>query len=120
MMALMLLATAIGSWIPISGGTWQPGPQDVSAAQTGLQRYVAKTAKIQQIEPQPWSSYTFQYQGTTIDNRRMVFINAFCIEPPDYSTDRLVVVLDGGPCFFSLLYDPKTKTYSKLLFNSRG
>lgn len=110
MNSVILFAVAIGSWISISGGTWQPTTQDVSGARVGLQSYVTKTAKDEQIELPKWSLYTIQYQGRTIENKRFIYINAYCTAPPEDSATQFVQVFDGGSCFFSVLYDPKTKT----------
>ena len=120
MNSVILFAVAIGSWISISGGTWQPTTQEVSGARSGLQSYVAKTATKQHQDLPKWSHYTFQYQGRTIEKKRYIYVNAFCITPPEYSATKLVQVFDGGSCFFSVLYDPKTKTYSNLVFNGLG
>ena len=117
---VILFAVAIGSWISISGGTWQPTTQDLNGARSGLQSYVAKTAKEEQVNLPKWSLYTFQYQGRTIEKKRFIYINAYCTTPPKYSANRFVQVFDGGSCFFSVLYDPKTKTYTNLTFNGLG
>ena len=64
-----------------------------------------------------WSRYFFQYQGQSIDGRRLVFTNAFCIEPPENVEERFLLVLDGGACFFSVQYDPQQQVFLELSFH---
>lgn len=55
---------------------------------------------------------------TNRDGEKEVWINFFC---NDWENDRwksdLVLVLDGGNCYFSLKVNLKTKTYSDLCIN---
>jgi len=114
------LTVAIGSWVFIPGGGWSITPIELSEIQNGLESYVKEQASIQHRHLPEWSNYTFQYQGQINDNKKLVFINAFCISPPGYIQRQFVIVLDGGTCFFQVKYDPTTKKYYDLMFNGEA
>ena len=63
-----------------------------------------------------WSTYAFQYQGRQVGGRKVIYVNGFC-HIPDYAAKRMVVVFDGGSCYFSALYDVESKAYTNVRFN---
>jgi hypothetical protein len=115
----LALATAFlaGSWFPIAGGTWTPEHGVTAQLQSTLRPYVVAHASAQHLVLQPWSSYSFQYQGRGAAGGEFVFINAFCSAPDAYAAKQFVQVLDGGTCYFELKYNLKTKTFYDLGFN---
>ena len=115
----LAIATAllVGSWFPMAGGTWTPEQTAAAQLRAALQPYVAAHASDQHRALQPWSSYSFQYQGRGSANGKFIFINAFCSPPDPYAAKRFVQVLDGGTCYFELKYNPKSKTFYDLGFN---
>jgi len=61
--------------------------------------------------------YYRQYLGIIIENRKFVFINAFCDDKPTEDwTDRIVDVCDGG-CSWGVVYDVETGKFSHLEMN---
>jgi hypothetical protein len=108
---------AIGSWVFVPAGTWQPSQSEIADAKAKLEPYVVAEAKTRRDELSPWSEYTFQYQGRQINGRNVIYVNAFCIEPPEDVERNMVFVFDGGTCFFEAYYDPKTKTFISVRFN---
>lgn len=67
-----------------------------------------------------WGSYTFQYKGQEIRGRQVVLINAFCSAPPPDATTRMVIVFDGGPCYFKAHWDPVDKMYTRVVFHGHA
>lgn len=114
---LAVLTIAVGSWIHIAGGSWEPSPQDIAKAAASLQPYVAEQASIQHQKLPDWSTYSFQFQGKEVSGYKLIYVNAFCEPPPDYAKKKLVLVADGGPCYFSAYYDPRTKKFVGINFN---
>jgi hypothetical protein len=56
-----------------------------------------------------WSTYTFQYQGRKSSlGKPYIFVDAFCGTASVDVRTAWVEVLDGGTCYFSAKYDPKT------------
>ena len=118
--SLVALSIAVGSWIPVPGGAWNPDAETIADAQARLEPAVSQQAVLENEELADWSKYSFQYQGREIDGHKLLFINGFCIPPPPDARERMVVVFDGGPCFFSAFYDPGTQSYVGVAFNGRG
>ena len=114
---LAIAAFLVGSWFPISGGTWTADRVAVAHLQAALHPYVVAQASERRLKLQPWSSYSFQFQGRGNADGKFIFINAFCSAPDAYAAKRFLQVLDGGTCYFELKYNPKTKTFYDLGFN---
>jgi hypothetical protein len=101
----------------VAGGTWDPSPKNLADAATTLQPYVTQQASLQHQKLPEWSTYSFQYQGREVNGHQLVYVNAFCTPPPVNAKENLVVVFDGGPCYFSAYYDPRTKKFVAINFN---
>jgi hypothetical protein len=94
---------------------WTPAREDIIRAETGI------VACLQDQAPPPlyskFSSYVRQYTGFYLDNRKLIFVQFFCIAPsPDWKCVP-VVVLDGGDCYFHLEYDLNSGSCRKLWIN---
>lgn len=64
--------------------------------------------------------YHRQYLGIVIENRKFIFINAFCDDkPPEYWRETIVDVCDGG-CSWGVVYDVATGEFSHLEMNGVG
>lgn len=117
---LAALAIAVGSWLAVPGGSWQPNAQEVAEARSQLAPYVARQAsQAGEILPS-WDRYTFQYQGQELHGKKVVLVNAFCSAPPPDAHAQWVVVLDGGPCYFRAYWDPVDKSYISVVFNGHA
>jgi len=108
---------AVGSWLHVPGGTWNPSAQVVAQAASRLHTYALQQASAEGITVRPWSGYTFQYQGRKLRGRQVLYINAFCSSPPPDAKREFVVVADGGTCYFRATYDPATGQFAGMLFN---
>jgi hypothetical protein len=109
-------AQAENTWVHVRG-SWEPPPGVVSALQSTLKNHVeGKSARLR-----PWPEYAFQYQGQVDRGRRYVLVNALCRVDPNWSLQsQIVLVLDGGPCFFHLKYDPVEGSFYDLFVNADG
>jgi len=107
-------------WILVPGGSWTPTSRQRNAIRGRLVSFVEGQASAEHAKLHNWSSYTFQYQGQRKNNRKLVFLNAFCISPPKYARRQFVSVDDGGACFFHFYYDPERKLFLDLSFNGLG
>ncbi|WP_171160078.1 hypothetical protein [Usitatibacter palustris] len=110
-------AIAVGSWISVPGGAWTPDPEAMAKLQSSIRPFVVEQAALTEHKLPAWSSYTFQYQGQLRGRTKIIFVNAFCAPPPANARKQLVVVLDGGPCYFTLKYDPGQRKFFDLQFN---
>jgi hypothetical protein len=117
---LSALAIAVGSWLAVPDGSWQPSDAVIAEAKAQLEPYVARQAAVAGERLPDWGSYTFQYQGQEIQGRQVVLVNAFCSAPPPDATTRMVMVFDGGPCYFKAYWDPVDKMYMSIAFHGRA
>ncbi|MGO9336623.1 MAG: hypothetical protein ACLPY1_03850 [Terracidiphilus sp.] len=105
------------------GGSWQPTKVDLDGLESNLpqissMKVLGWDSKIHIDHP---DRYFRQYVAVLVAGRREVFVNAFCDGQsfPDWR-ERLVVVIDGGTCYWQALYDPATKQFSNLMINARA
>lgn len=102
---------------------WTPSETDIYAFEGGIRDFLIQTADPRFYQQPPvWDrlpEYKRQYFGVMIDGRRLLFANFFCINDPNWTTD-LVVVLDGGECFWHVMYDPATGEYLNLQVNGEA
>jgi len=65
--------------------------------------------------------YYRQYLAILIDGKRRLNLNALCsVDQNANWRKRLIVVMDGGKCFWHAMYDPSTRTFSNLSVNGRA
>jgi hypothetical protein len=104
-------------WFKVNGA-WEPAPTLVRDLEAQLEPYVKKAAQMQGRTLRNWEEYVFQYQAQETKGRRFILVNALCHVFPrrDLATE-IVLVLDGGSCYFNAKYDPKRRQYYELLIN---
>jgi hypothetical protein len=126
-LALLLLSATFcanaereNRWIKIEGGSWDPSAKIVIRLKERIESVVGAQAKAEGRKLQEWTSYAFQYQGQERRGRRFVFVNAFCSSGERQLSKQMVLVLDGGTCFFNLKYDAEENRFFELLINGEA
>src|SRR5277367_5108247 len=95
-------------WVEVGGGAWHPDSATLSKLKAALMPAVTVASK-DRGQLRKWSDYAFQYQGRKLLlGEPYVFVNAFCETASVDVRSAWVEVLDGGTCYFSAKYDPKT------------
>ena len=125
---VFVLSAAVGAgaepkdrWVSVEGGSWVPSAETIAKIQEQIESFVRTQAKIEGREIQEWKSYTFQYQGQEEHTKKFVFVNAFCVSnSTQQPSKQMVLVLDGGTCFFNVKYDPKNNQFFELLINGEA
>ena len=111
-------------WIEVEGGSWVPSPEVLATLKSGIRRYVEAQARKERRELKKWSDYTFQYQGQQQNSHKFVFVGGFCtnsgLVKDVQLSKRMVLVEDGGTCFFDLKYDPGEKRFYSLYINGEA
>src|SRR2546425_735 len=104
-------------WIMVKGA-WEPAQATVRDLEAQLAPYAKKTAQMQGRKLRNWEEYVFQYQAQEANGRRYILVNALChVFPKRDLTKEIVLVLDGGSCYFNAKYDPERRQYYELLIN---
>ena len=104
-------------------GHWNPQKPDIEVLERNL-------GQVTRLDSRSWGSaahiehpenYYRQYVGVELNNRRMVFVDAFCdLKGLDYWQQHLVIVSDGATCFWQALYDPDSSKFTFLEINGRA
>ncbi len=109
------------NWVRVEGGSWVPDAETTSKMKEKIEPFVSAQARAIGRQLREWKSYTFQYQGRGERGKKFVFINAFCVNDSRWQLNKqMVLVLDGGTCFFNLKYDPEKNQFFELLINGEA
>jgi hypothetical protein len=100
---------------------WTPSPEEIALLEARLKPYLeGATPPEARVIAARLGSYKRQYLGFTHDGKRWILVNGFCEghwKEEDTWRDRVVLVLDGGLCYFKVLYDPSRSQFEHLLIN---
>jgi len=104
-------------------GSWQPSKADIDGLEGNLSQISALSEtgfkSTRHIEHP--GTYFRQYIGATVNQSKLIYVNAFCDDPPPPNwKDHLYVVMDGWTCYWQAFYDPATKKFSSLTINGRA
>ena len=98
--------------------SWEPTVGDMNDIEADLPQLVEMSKR----DPDPNrhidapADYYRQYGAVVIDGRRAFVLNALC-SPEDEWRKRLIVVNDGGKCYWRALFDVPTQKFIKLSVN---
>ena len=102
-------------------GSWQPSGEEIKDLENNLFKISTLVTKSccghGRIEGEI-KDYTLQYVGIIIKGDKYIYINALAgIYPVSmHSPD---IICDGGKSFWGAVYDPVSKTFSRLSFNGQ-
>ncbi len=105
-------------------GTWMPTEEEIVALESSLPSY---EQTIESSVPGLSDDFVYrlpfykrQYAGFIKGGRNLILVNGMC--QVDYLTwlTRPVIVMDGGDCFFRVIYDPAAGTYSDFEINGEA
>jgi hypothetical protein len=120
----LIVATSVNAadgWIKVDGGEWDPTPKMLNDLKNQIESYVQSQAKAQGRELKNWQDYTFQYQGQEEKGRKYIFVNALCNQRDRQGLDKkIVIIFDGGSCYFNVKYDPSQKVFFALFINGEA
>ncbi|HWV23585.1 MAG TPA: hypothetical protein VNZ58_05305, partial [Thermomicrobiales bacterium] len=94
-------------------GYWLPG---VSWLEKAEEAVTVAASAIPDPARQPILGGYRQYAGVVVNGERKIFINSFCKEFGGWRS-QYILVMDGGPCFWSALYDVTTGEIERLYVN---
>ena len=104
---------------------WTPTEKEIQLLEEKFKRVLKlKTFNKQRISN--LNKFAFQYLGVTIDGKRFIYVNAFCIGDKNddskfqmhekWKTDP-IVMCDGGDCYWGVLFDLDKLKFKDLAIN---
>ncbi len=97
-------------------GMWTPTDEVIIELEQGLPAFLASDPNATPRLIEGTDDHYRHYIGFVAENRTMILVNAFC-DGENWSASEPVMVMDGGDCYFSVMYDPATKQFSNLRVN---
>lgn len=98
-------------------GFWTPNLESVQSFEAGLLSYLEKSPpKMSPNLAQKSIKYKRQYIGFLEGEKKLIYGNFICI-PLEGWTELFVEIAGGGDCFFQIVFDVQTQTYSDLSVN---
>lgn len=94
-------------------GYWLPGEMWLAKAEEAV---ADRAATIDDPERTPFLKGYRQYAGLVVDGERLIYINSFCKEFTDWQSN-VIIVMDGGPCFWNAIYNVTTGEVEHLYVN---
>jgi hypothetical protein len=109
----------ITNFVGLTPPFWMPVPEEIALLEGKLKPYLeSATPPAARVIATRLGSYKRQYVGYTDGGKRWIFVNGFCEwKESDAWHDRLVLVMDGGLCFFTVRYDVSRSRFEYLLIN---
>jgi hypothetical protein len=109
-------------------GYWTPIEADIQAMEAALPAFLLAEEQregslIQQRAAegmyQQLDRYTRQYVGVNAGGEKLIWGNYFCHHGGEWQ-ETLVLVEDGGACYFSVTFNPATGEFSNLDINGEA
>lgn len=101
-------------------GYWTPEQAQVRELEDGIVPFLEASIAPDHYQYGFWEDlddYKRQYFGLTFGDRDLIYANYFCADDFEHWRTSYVLVMDGGACFFQVLYDPADGTFSDLRIN---
>jgi hypothetical protein len=113
----------IASWLLKSDDLWTPPADEILKLEEKLPQYLSQNTMVFYHQPPVWErldGYQRQYIGFESDGKQMIYANYFCDSLGKNWREDLVMVEDGGDCYFQFEYDVKSGLFSNLLVNGES
>ncbi len=106
------------NWHEVSGGTWQPTLEHLNTLEKLIAAEAPRAAKARGQTLSTLNAYTFQYQGQISNNDKVIKIQAYCQSSSEFNPSReWLLVMDGGTCYLSALYNLNSNAFMYFEFN---
>ena len=107
---------------PGGGPFWTPTLDQVEALESLLPDYLRLHPPRDDRPIERVFDYGRQYYGVTRNGQSVIYVNAFCHPEgfaPQWKKD-IIVVKDGGSCYFQGYFDPLKKQFVGLRYNGQA
>lgn len=102
-------------------GNWVPTSAEILALEEQLITYLSQQQhafdSLQAPIVERLPNYKRQYWGVLEDGKELIVANFFCDASSYDWTEKEVIMIDGGDCYFRLEYDVEAGTFTSLIVN---
>lgn len=112
----------IAPWLVKADDFWTPSADDILKLEEGLAEYLSRNSGAFSSQPPAWErldEYRRQYLGYEIGGKKIIYGNFFCSQEDQWRGE-LILVMDGGDCYFQVEYDVASREFIKLLVNGEA
>ncbi len=109
-----------GLFEPAPSGYWTPEQGQVVALEAAIAGYLQSAAPEGSRLRSGIDGYQAQYVGILRGEREVIYANFFCSSHVDDISQSLVVIDDGGDCYFTVEYDPAANSFAELAINGEA
>ena len=116
-------AEEMASWLVGSGNFWTPSVDNIFKLEDGLAEYLSQNSSYFYRQPPVWQrldEYQRQFIGLERGDRQIIYGNFFCNNIGMDWRKILVIVDDGGDCYFQVEYDVESGLFIKLMVNGEA
>jgi len=123
MVSILLVAPLYAeseSWVRVLGGAFVVQAKELESMHASLELTVTNAAKAQKKTLPVWNRYLIQFREKYIEGQRAVEIQGSCEHESHMDIRRVFVgdeIMDGGTCYFTVIYLIGTGRYSNVLFH---
>jgi hypothetical protein len=113
----------VALWLAESDGFWTPSEDDILKLEGEIAGYLRQNSNQFYRQPPVWErldEYQRQYIGLERGGRQIIYGNYFCNSEGINWRQELVIVEDGGECYFQVEYDVESGLFIKLLVNGEA
>lgn len=113
----------IASWLVEAGDFWTPSEDEIMKLEDRLAGYLSQNAVQFYRQPPVWErldEYQRQYIGFERGGKKLIYGNFFCNNLGIDWRQGLVIVQDGGECYFQVEYDAESGMFTMLLVNGES
>lgn len=111
------------SWVEVKGGAFALAADQLAHLKETLQAQVVAAAKEQGVAGPDWQKFLIQYSPRKMSGVRVVEVHGSCEVGPGEDVKRRFIdetVVDGGTCYFAVIYILDSGKYSNVVFHGNG
>ena len=123
MMSILLVGPLYAeseSWVRVVGGAFAIQHKELKRMHASLELTVTEAAKAQKKTLPAWNQYLIQFREKYVEGQRAVELRGSCEHDSHIDTRREFVgdeIMDGGTCYFTVIYLIGAGRYSNVLFH---
>ena len=124
----IVLATLPGrvwadTWVELKGGEFPVASDQLAHLKETLQAQITAAAEARHVSVPDWQKFLIQYRSRKMQGQRVVEVHGSCEFDPRRDLKREFIderIVDGGTCYFAVIYEPETGRFSNVIFHGNG